>query len=80
MQLLCTHGLAPPSSPRHAPPSSPHPPPSPVPLVNKTESFFPAMRLLLPQVDKDRLAYGMKEVREMLWWIVMNIYPSRASM
>jgi len=26
------------------------------------DSFFPAMRLLLPQLDRDREAYGIKEV------------------
>lgn len=28
----------------------------------QTDSFFPAMRLILPQLDKDREAYGIKEV------------------
>ena len=32
------------------------------PLLFKTDTFFPAMRLLLPQVDGSRPAYGMKEV------------------
>ena len=29
----------------------------------QTDSFYPAMRLLLPQLDRERGAYGIKEVR-----------------
>lgn len=29
------------------------------------DTFFPAMRLLLPQLDRDREAYGIKEVSEL---------------
>ena len=31
-------------------------------LCTQSDSFFPAMRLLLPQLDRDREAYGIKEV------------------
>ena len=30
-------------------------------LYLQTDSFYPAMRLLLPQLDRQRPAYGMKE-------------------
>ena len=28
----------------------------------QTDSFYPAMRLLLPQLERERQAYGIKEV------------------
>ena len=28
----------------------------------QTDSFYPAMRLLLPHLEKERIAYGIKEV------------------
>ena len=28
----------------------------------QTDSFFPAMRLLIPHLERDRDAYGIKEV------------------
>ena len=28
----------------------------------QTDSFYPAMRLLLPHLEKERVAYGIKEV------------------
>ncbi|PIK37896.1 putative DNA ligase 4 [Apostichopus japonicus] len=29
---------------------------------NVKDSFFPAMRLILPQLERERMAYGIKEV------------------
>ena len=31
------------------------------------DSFYPAMRLLLPALEKERVAYGIKEVRNDSW-------------
>ena len=46
----------------------PLPGPPSCPLCStQSDSFFPAMRLLVPQVDKDRLPYGMKEVSSVFW-------------
>ena len=35
-------------------------------FIFQTDSFFPAMRMVLPQLDKERAAYGMKEVFQLL--------------
>lgn len=32
--------------------------------ILQVDSFFSAMRLLLPQLDRDREAYGIKEVSD----------------
>ena len=54
--------------PLPAPPSVPYLPLPPSPSCStQSDSFFPAMRLLVPQVDKDRLPYGMKEVSGVFW-------------
>lgn len=42
------------------------------------DSFFPAMRLLLPQLDRDREAYGIKEVGDFANFI-SNIYSTSHS-
>ena len=43
-------------------------------LSFQTDTFFPIMRLLLPQVDKSRPAYGMKETVLAKYYIeILNI-------